>query len=185
MGAGLGRANKNSRRPSSAVWSCSGYYLWSALPSDCRWCIYYPPSPRPAPADSGSQSRWGGSGRKGWPLSRTAHSAESRILRNKRGLWVQSIVHCLECPTWVCEQMDLIKDINMYACSRVYWRQVPGPIKAAHVRAWNIKIRLVTIRRCQEVLNKSSDWITGITPDTHRCQCRPCGGSGDEIRTDF
>ena len=86
----------------------------------------------------------------------------------------ERIVHCLECPTWMCEQMNLIKDINMYACSRVYWRQVPGPIKAAHVRAWNIKIRLVTIRRCQEVLHKNSDWmdnwhnspiLTGVSVD--------------------
>ena len=106
-----------------------------------------------------------------------------------------SLVHIVHCLTWVCEQMNLIKDINMYACSRVYWRQVPGSIKAAHVRAWNIKIRLVTIRRCQEVLNKTDDWITGFSLmlhlvtnrlwDTHRCQCRPCGGSEDEIRSDF
>ena len=62
-----------------------------------------------------------------------------------------SLVHIVHCLTWVCEQMNLIKDINMYACSRVYWRQVPGPIKAAHVRAWNIKIRLVTIRTRAQV----------------------------------
>ena len=148
MGAGPGRRNKNSRPSSSAaVVVLRILFMMQVLPSDCRWCIYYPPSPGPAPADPGSLWRWGGSGHKGWPPSQTVHSAESRILKEVyEFMSLVHNVHSVHCFTWVCEQMNLIKDINMYACSRVYWRQVPGPIKAAHVRAWNIKIRLVTIR---------------------------------------